>query len=51
MSNEQVQRLQTMLLHALAGDRVAFDSAADFGEVDREAAERLWKAGRLLALS
>ena len=51
MSSEQIQRLQTMLQHALAGDREAFDSAADFGEVDRDAADRLWQAGRLLALS
>lgn len=51
MSNEQIQRLQTMLLHALAGDRAAFDLAADFGEVDRDAADQLWNAGRLLALS
>ena len=51
MSNEQVQRLQTMLQHALAGDREAFELAADFGEVNRDAADQLWKAGRLLALS
>ena len=51
MNHEQTQRLQAMLLHALAGDREAFDSAAAFGEVDREAADRLWQAGRLLALS
>ena len=51
MNNDQVQRLQTMLQHALAGDRAAFDSAAAFGEVDREAADQLWKAGRLLALA
>lgn len=51
MSKEKIERLQGMLLHAIAGDRKAFDTAAMFGEIDREAAQQLWKAGRLLALA
>ncbi len=51
MNNEKIQRLQLLLLEALLGDREAFNSAVVFGEVDRDAAEKLWEAGRLLALS
>mgnify|MGYP004701616531 CR=1 FL=1 len=49
-ATEHLERLHTMLTHAVMGDRKAFDSAAVFGEVDRAAAELLWKAGRAMAL-
>lgn len=51
LSKEKIERLQMMLTLAVAGDRPAFDSVAMFGEIDREAAQQLWKAGRLLALA